>query len=262
MQNPQESTDCFKKNCFAAVQHAKQPPCAQILFFLSTVYEACKGNAVSRAYMNSCIRYFVSAKGNTMDLGSGKTPRYNSILKKNLEKIILSEARNTARPFTYIRCDGNPANEPDSLINFEKTLPFADGSADTILCFNVLEHVFAYGFFTREIFRILSKSGNAYFYIPFGVKIHGSPDDYFRYTDSALLRIFHDAGFVHVSIFHDGGLFFQLCELFNWMCIGRLGLVFFPVFSVLKIIDSGIDFLSRKKYRKSLPYGFFVICKK
>ena len=91
-------------------------------------------------------------------------------------------------------------------INFEKdALPFADASVDTVVCANVLEHVYNYQFLVGEMKRILKPSGMLVGFVPFFIQYHPDPHDYFRYTKEALLRIFSDAGFVDIEIKEIGG---------------------------------------------------------
>jgi predicted SAM-dependent methyltransferase len=70
-----------------------------------------------------------------------------------------------------------------------------DNSVDNINCISVLEHVYKPRDAIAEMFRVLRPGGCVRVQVPFLLGYHGYPDDYFRYTHSALCRMFEEAGF-------------------------------------------------------------------
>jgi len=88
----------------------------------------------------------------------------------------------------------------DIKVDLEKPLPVESGSFDGVLCLSVLEHVWDYSQLVGEALRIKKTEAPVYFWIPFIMQPHGSYGDYFRYTDSALERIFTEAGFSSVEV--------------------------------------------------------------
>lgn len=121
--------------------------------------------------------------GKVVDIGGGRSPDYFDFFRK--EGIISIEA-----------VDGSMSE-----IDFEKDkLPYNDGTVDTVVCANVLEHVYNYRWLVREMERILKTGGTLVGFVPFLINYHPDPHDYFRYTDESLRRIFEDAGFMVVDI--------------------------------------------------------------
>lgn len=58
-----------------------------------------------------------------------------------------------------------------------------DASVDIVICTEVLEHVANPFLAVKEIFRILSPDGTAYFSAPFNFRIHGPLPDNWRFSE-------------------------------------------------------------------------------
>lgn len=74
-------------------------------------------------------------------------------------------------------------------------LPFKARSFDTVLMFEVLEHLERPGRALGEIERVLREDGQVMVTIPFLYPMHDEPHDYQRYTRYGLIREFSAAGF-------------------------------------------------------------------
>jgi hypothetical protein len=80
-------------------------------------------------------------------------------------------------------CDGEPA---------ERTY-------DVVMCEQVLEHVvdpFGAG---RKLLSMLRPGGTVVVSVPFMVRIHAAPSDYWRFTEEGLRILLENAGFVEVE---------------------------------------------------------------
>jgi SAM-dependent methyltransferase len=216
---------------------------------ISLAMEITKGKAVSRSFMNVCIKNLLKVSDTTLDIGSGENPPYLKYIK-NINNI------------KYTKADGNKTNEPDFVIDCEREFQLDSESVNYVLLFNVLEHIYDYRLTLNEIHRILKQGGRLYLYVPYFIKIHGSPYDFHRYTHFALYKALKEAGFEDVTIYTDGGLLKQLSELFNWLSKIGIGYVIFPLYLFLCVIDWLINKFSRNKYFKNYPVGYFVICDK
>ena len=75
-----------------------------------------------------------------------------------------------------------------------RRLPFADGSFETVLATEVLEHVLAPADVLREMARVLKPGGRLLLTVPFVVPLHEMPSDYYRFTPFSLRRLVEDAG--------------------------------------------------------------------
>lgn len=73
-------------------------------------------------------------------------------------------------------------------------MPLADGCADTVLLFEVLEHVRHPQQALHEIARILRANGRLLLTVPFLYPVHDAPYDFQRYTAHGLAREIAGAG--------------------------------------------------------------------
>lgn len=139
-----------------------------------------------RSLMNLEARNY-EVYGKVLDLGGGKNPTYFNFLKvKEGTKILNLDGIN---------------EEGKGKIDFEKdSLPFADGSADCLMAFNLLEHIYDYRRLLKEGARVLKNGGMFIGFVPFMINYHPDPNDYFRYTNETLKKIFTEAGFSNMKI--------------------------------------------------------------
>jgi SAM-dependent methyltransferase len=131
--------------------------------------------------------------GRVIDLGGHKGSSYMHVL--TTEQPIEVANIDVFAPGTHKTPSG-----ADHVFDFEKPFPLTDNSFNTILCVNVLEHIFDYENLLNESNRILAPGGHMYVTVPFFFNVHGSPNDYFRYTSAALKRLFEMRGFVDVHV--------------------------------------------------------------
>lgn len=125
-------------------------------------------------------------RGRILDLGGSKYSEYASFLRRAGGEI------------TVVNIDTGAS--PDIVADLEQPLPVADASYDTVLAINVLEHVYHHRALLDEIARMLAPGGVFIAIVPFCIQIHPSPDDFFRYTASALRHLLEDAGFASIEI--------------------------------------------------------------
>jgi SAM-dependent methyltransferase len=76
-------------------------------------------------------------------------------------------------------------------------LNFADGSADTVLSIQVLEHVIEPITMTAELARVLKPGGHLILLVPQTSTIHMAPQHYYNFTRFWIERVLHD---VHCDI--------------------------------------------------------------
>jgi SAM-dependent methyltransferase len=84
-------------------------------------------------------------------------------------------------------------------------LAFEDNRFDTILCTQVLEHVYNQRGVIAESYRTLKKEGHLILTVPFCWELHEEPYDFFRVTKHGLKQMFEDAGFNIIYIKANGG---------------------------------------------------------
>ena len=135
------------------------------------------------------------ARGVLVDVGCGKAP-YFGIYRDLATKCIGVDwdASIHTNDQVDVKCD----------LNTNIALP--DSVADTVLCTDVLEHIFEPQQTWNEIARILKPGGKAIIGVPYFYWIHEAPHDYHRYTSFALRRYATAAGLGVKSLEAVGGL--------------------------------------------------------
>jgi SAM-dependent methyltransferase len=73
-------------------------------------------------------------------------------------------------------------------------LPFADGTFDTVVSFETLEHVTDSTTMIAELRRVVKPGGAVIISVPFLWGEHCQPYDYFRFTTFGLRHLFESAG--------------------------------------------------------------------
>lgn len=123
-------------------------------------------------------------QGNTLDLGCGSKP-YESLFTYTKSYIGVD-----------VKCSGH--NHKNSKVDHYydgKTLPFSSHSFDSVVSFEVLEHIFNIDEIFNEIHRVLKPNGIVLISIPFAWDEHEIPHDFARYTSYGILHIFQNHGF-------------------------------------------------------------------
>ena len=105
-------------------------------------------------------------------------------------------------------------SRPDCLYEGDR-LPFNDGSFDTVLSIQVLEHTPDPRKLIAEMARVLNKGGTLILAAPFSFRLHEEPYDYFRYTPHGLRQLCNEAGLVIEHVEQVGSLWSLLGHKLN-----------------------------------------------
>lgn len=148
--------------------------------------------AITADYYSEYIPKYV--KGVTADLGCGFAPMYQ-YYKEYTEKVICIDWANSLHKNKILdmRCD------------LSKPLDLEDGSIDTVILSDVLEHIFNPKSLLREIYRILRADGTVLLNTPFTYPEHEKPYDYFRYTEFFFRKMVKEIGYELAVIKKVGG---------------------------------------------------------
>lgn len=133
--------------------------------------------------------------GVVYDLGCGIRPYEDDILKV-ADKYIGVDWSSTLHGL-----------QADVVADLNKPLPIDDEAADTVVSFQVMEHLCEPQIMLNEAHRILKPNGTIIATVPWQWWIHEAPYDFFRYTPYGLKYLFEKAGFVDVVVESQSGFF-------------------------------------------------------
>jgi SAM-dependent methyltransferase len=98
-----------------------------------------------------------------------------------------------------------------------KRLPYQDKTFDSVLCNQVLEHVFNPDEFLTEINRVMKSGGKLLLTVPFVWDEHEQPYDYARYSSFGLKALLEKNGFKiisHKKLAADATILFQMSNAY------------------------------------------------
>ena len=167
-----------------------------ILSFFINDYYLIRGEIYSQIKEKS--KYL---NGSTMDFGCGTKP-YKDFFVDNKEYIgvdLKLEGWEDRQKYADCFYDG-------------KTLPFENERFDSMLCTEVLEHVFNIEELLAEFNRVLKIDGIALITTPFMWEEHEMPYDFARYTTPALNHLYTKHGFEIVQHHKCGNNIKVICQ--------------------------------------------------
>ncbi|MEI7595867.1 MAG: class I SAM-dependent methyltransferase [Bacteroidota bacterium] len=207
-------------------------------------------------------KFSTTISGNLLDFGCGSSPYKHLFSNKNINYFGLDTI--DAADFKY--------HNKEVTIYDGQTIPFETEFFDGFICTEVMEHIFDYSNFASEIFRILKKDGIGIITIPWSSRYHYVPFDYFRFTPSAIKKIF--CNFSNITVIPRGTditvisskiilIYFRNLLSKNFI-ITFLFLPVFLLFAPLILILLFIGHLSilAKIGSKDDPLGYTILLKK
>lgn len=132
-----------------------------------------------RVLLEEQIRRLASKDpGKVLDVGGGDGKRYRHFFH--------------SEDFTSVDID--PKTFPNIVASCEN-LPFPEGTFDTVLCSQMLEHVLDPRKCLEEIYRVLKPEGRLLLTVPQWNELHAEPNDYWRFTNYGITLLCSLAGF-------------------------------------------------------------------
>lgn len=191
----------------------------------------------------------LTMNGKILDLGGSKKSGYQDLIKGE-------------HTFTTVNIDEKYGY--DLKFNVEEKFPLDDNSYDNVLTMNLIEHIFDTHNIFAETSRVLKPGGLFVSAVPYMHHIHGSPDDFVRYTDSAYKKFADKYGFEIIYLESLGYGFFSLG--FQTFTIYKT-LPFAWLYNFVKFICVTLDKILLaipyyKKLANTIPLGYFWIMKK
>jgi SAM-dependent methyltransferase len=138
--------------------------------FVNPFYFARKGLAVA------IQRHSTELSGKLLDVGCGSKPYEKLFQVDQYLGLDIDSAQSRARAFADYFYDGS-------------VFPFGDASFDSVLCNQVLEHVFNPDQLLSEIYRVLKPNGALLLTVPFVWDEHEQPNDFARYSTFGLRHL-------------------------------------------------------------------------
>ena len=114
------------------------------------------------------------------------------------------------RDFKWVGLDFQNGQNVDVVADVEKHIPFIDETFNTVLCSEVMEHLYKPWNALQEMHRVLKKDGWIIITTLFSFPIHGYPDDYWRFTPTCMWKLLNDAGFKDIKIVCAGDVYYSL----------------------------------------------------
>lgn len=187
-----------------------------------------------RALWRAMRDFRPQVSGIVLDVGCGTKP-YRSLFQ--------------AKQYVGLEIDSPQARKRNAAEHFYdgSRFPFEDGSFDSVLCNQVLEHVFNPEQLLSEIARVLKSGGRLVLTVPFVWDEHEQPWDYARYSSFGLQSLLARSGLKvleHRKLNADLAVIFQLINAYlHKVCYTRnpvvnlaLCLILMSPFNILGLI--------------------------
>jgi SAM-dependent methyltransferase len=177
------------------------------------------------------------ASGRVLDIGCGRRP-YEQLLLGHASSYIGLESNRG-------RYDATAADIWGSALS----LPLRSASVDTVVAFQVLEHVPDPAMLFVESYRVLKPGGRLIVTAPHIWGVHEEPEDYFRFTGYGLAHLSRQAGLTVDSVRAMAGYWVtagsRLCYYLQHF--EKIGLAVFvrPLYAVIQLAALVLDRLHR-----------------
>jgi SAM-dependent methyltransferase len=150
--------------------------------------------------------------GRLLDVGCGSKPYKSLFVVEAYIGLDIDSELSRKRGVADYLYDGNK-------------FPFTDSSFDSVLCNQVLEHVFNPDEFLGEIVRVLKPGGKLLLTVPFVWDEHEQPYDYARYSSFGLRALLEKQGLTilqHKKLGEDASILFQLANAYLFKITQKL----------------------------------------
>ena len=148
------------------------------------------------------------ARGKLLDVGCGEKP-YEAFFRSHVASYTGIE-----HAATFAKTAAGHRSHADVVYDGDR-MPFPDGTFDTVLSVQVLEHTPRPGALIKEIARVLAPDGLLILTAPFSFRVHEQPHDYFRYTPYGLAHLCDEAGLEITETQYQGSLWSVLGHKLN-----------------------------------------------
>jgi SAM-dependent methyltransferase len=187
------------------------------------VYRELKnGRSILRLIHNFFLKK-ITINGKTLDIGSKDYYSAYEFMRKDND-------------CDLVFLDNYSTENKDNLIkmNIEEKLAIENNVYDTVILFNVIEHVENYKQLITEINRILKKNGKLELFVPFLFRYHEDPKDFVRLTHYYLKKILEQNNFqVELTLVGPGPFTVCLEIISKYLFFALIKTFFFILFTYL-----------------------------
>ena len=197
------------------------------------------------------------SKGILADIGCGDVPYYH-FYKDTVDDTVCIDWANSRLETTFLDHEADLNKELD----FLKTNSF-----DTVICTDVLEHIYRPELLFSEMTRVLKPNGHLILAVPFLYWVHHNAHDYHRYTHFKLKEFCENNKLKVVELNTYGGLPEIIYDLvhkgyahYNF----RLSRVFYFFWKRAGYFFSKRSFIKKlsANSREAFPMGYVLVAKK
>jgi SAM-dependent methyltransferase len=215
-------------------------------FFISGINQ---GKSLCRIFQNLQIKNVILS-GNIIEFGAEPNSSKNFskfAKKKKINKLDFSDKHLNHKDI--IKADLNKK------INIKKN------TYDTVLFFNVMEHLVEINNAKNQIHKILKKKGKLIGSTPFLYRYHGAPSDYYRFT-SSFYKIFFKNKFKSLKVKNLG--FGPCCLCYSILSdfTKKIPLLNILLFSISLLLDSFLSVLVKYELKDIFPIAIYFEAKK
>jgi len=158
------------------------------------------------------------------------------------------------------------ANDKADIVANAKSLPVKSNSIDVVLCNQVIEHESEPEKIIAEIPRILKEGGILFLSAPQMGRLHGEPNDYYRYTKWGLKYLLEKNGMKIEVIEPHGGIFRSIGSHLDFFIIDYFGksncLKNILRYTIINMNNFIFDLLDKLMCWEKDTLGYNVIAKK
>jgi SAM-dependent methyltransferase len=149
------------------------------------------------------------ARGRLLDVGCGDKP-YEPYFRPYVTEYVGIE-----HEAVFFHTTASVAERRPDLFYDGERLPFPDGSFQTVLSVQVLEHTPHPDRLVKEMARVVSDDGLVIISAPFSLRLHEEPHDFFRYTPHGLRAMCIDAHLEVTEVWKQGDIWCVLAHKLN-----------------------------------------------
>ncbi len=153
-------------------------------------------SSMIEALSNAASTY---ANGKLLDIGCGNKP-YETLFAPHVNEYVGSDIIQSDLGKVDIICDAS-------------NIPLEDGTFDTVICTQTIEHVPNPFAVVNEASRLLKKGGVFIITGPMYWPLHEEPYDFYRYTKHGFRYMLESNGFTKVEVVSNGG---------KWALLGQV----------------------------------------